>query len=106
MAVDAVDIQVPADEGIDCYVVTIGENANNEAVRLVYQLRRAGLKVEKDYLKRQMRAQLRAANRLQAHFTVIIGDNELEKEIVNVRNKQKGEQEEVTYLNHKKTYMK
>ncbi|ARA98975.1 histidine--tRNA ligase [Geobacillus thermodenitrificans] len=94
-ALEAEGIELPIHRGIDCYVVAVGERAKDETVRLVYELRRAGLRVEQDYLGRKMKAQLKAADRLGASFVAIIGDEELEKQTAAVKHMASGEQTDV-----------
>jgi len=99
MALDIAEKELPIEDQLDCYVVTLGEDAHAEAVNIVYKLRKAGLKVDQDYLGRQMRAQFRAANRMNAKFSIILGEEELKNKVVNVRDMQSGEQEEVEINN-------
>ena len=44
---------------------------------------------------RKMKAQLKSADRLNAKYTIIIGEDELEKGIVQVKNMESGEQKEM-----------
>jgi histidyl-tRNA synthetase len=104
-ALAAEGISLPIDEGIDCYVVALGEEAKKEAVSLVYALRNEGISVEKDYQDRKVKAQFKAADRLQAKYVLILGDDELARHVVNVKNMQTGEQVEVA-LDELTTYMK
>ena len=50
---------------------------------------------EKDYLGKSLKAQMKAADRFQVAYTVIIGDSELEKGVAVVREMATGEQHEV-----------
>lgn len=62
---------------VDVYVIALGEAAEKESVRLVHALRGAGIAAERDYGGRKMKAQMKSADRMQARFAVIIGDDEL-----------------------------
>ncbi|MFQ3542667.1 histidine--tRNA ligase [Halobacillus rhizosphaerae] len=95
MALEAEEIELPVNEGLDCYVVSFGDEAAQEAVKLTYQLRNAGVQVDKDYQNRKMKAQFKSADRLQAKYVVVLGDREVENQVVNVKNMQSGEQQEV-----------
>ena len=53
---------------IDCYLVALGESAKPKTFALLDQLRANGLKAEKDYLDRKMKAQFKAADRLKARL--------------------------------------
>lgn len=99
MALEVTGEELPIEDHLDCYVVTLGEEASDEAVKIVYDLRRAGFKVDQDYLNRQMRAQFRAANRMNAKYSIVLGDEELKNQVVNIRDMKSGEQEEVELNN-------
>ncbi|RKD23932.1 histidine--tRNA ligase [Ammoniphilus oxalaticus] len=88
-------IELPVKRELDCYVVAVGEQAEKEAVCILNKLRKHGLRADKDYQGRRMRAQFKAADRNQARVTLIIGDDELEKGIAVVRTMATGEQQEV-----------
>jgi histidyl-tRNA synthetase len=94
-ALEAEGISLPVAEGIDCYVVALGEKAKDESVVIVDKLRKAGIAAEKDYQDRKVKAQFKAADRLQAKYVAIIGDEELEKNVINVKDMATGEQVEV-----------
>jgi histidyl-tRNA synthetase len=94
-ALDAEGIALPVSEGIDCYVVAVGEKAKDESVLLVHQLRKAGIIADKDYQDRKIKAQFKAADRLNAKFVAILGDDELVKEVINIKEMSTGEQTEV-----------
>lgn len=96
MALEVCKKELPIDEQLDAYIVTIGEEAKKKAVKLLHQLRRAGFKIDKDYMNRQIRAQFRAANRLNTKFTLVLGEEELKKNMINIRNMDTGNQEEIS----------
>ena len=96
MALESEEIPLPIDDSIDVYFIALGDDAQLETVKLMQSLRQKGLKVDKDYMGKKMKAQLKNANRLQARVVVIIGENELETGYVQVRTMSTGEQEEVS----------
>lgn len=75
-------------------LVGMGEAGERETVRLAHDLRRAGLTVELLY-KGGMKRGLRRADRVNAAAAVLIGDDELAKGAVTVRNLDSGEQSDV-----------
>ncbi|MBY6035353.1 histidine--tRNA ligase [Fictibacillus nanhaiensis] len=95
MALEAEGITLDTEDVLDCYVVALGDDAKRKSVSLLNELRQAGIKSDKDYLDKKMKAQFKAADRLKAKFVAILGDEELAKGIINVKNMQSGEQTEV-----------
>src|SRR5699024_12141904 len=91
MALEAEQIKLPSEETLDCFFVAIGEEAEIEAVRLMHQLRQTGISVDKDYQQRKIKAQFRAADRLEARYVLILGDSELADQIVTVKSMADGE---------------
>src|SRR5699024_445927 len=97
MAIENEGIELPIDDSLDVYVISLGDDANLAAVKLVDQLRQNGLKADKDYMARKMKAQFKAANREHAKYTVVIGEEEIEANKVNIKNMDTGEQTEVAF---------
>lgn len=95
MALNTQNVELPAEKDLDCYIVAMGKEAKKRSVSLVHELRRAGVKADKDYMDRKTKAQFKAADRTNSTFTVVIGDDELEAEAVNIKNMETGAQEEV-----------
>lgn len=96
-AIDAENIALPIEKGLDCYIVAMGDRAKERSVSLLQEMRKAGISADKDYENKKMKAQLKQADRLQAKFVIIIGDEELEKGVANVKNMATGEQDAVAF---------
>ncbi|PAV28944.1 histidine--tRNA ligase [Virgibacillus profundi] len=95
MALEAEKKEIPIDEALDCFLVAVGDEAEKEAVRLVHELRKNGIQVDKDYQGRKMKAQFKSADRNKAKYVLILGEDELQKQIINVKEMQTGEQVEI-----------
>ncbi|QHT47259.1 histidine--tRNA ligase [Bacillus sp. SB49] len=95
MALDAEGVELPVEQGMDCFVVAMGEEAEKESVRITNELRLNGLQADKDYLGKKMKGQFKAADRLGSRYVLVIGDQELEKQVINVKDMETGEQKEI-----------
>lgn len=95
MALEAQKITLPIKETLDCYVIAIGDEAKLVASTISFKMRQTGLSCDQDFLDKKMKAQMKAADRYQASFVAIIGETELEKNIVNLKELSTGEQVEV-----------
>lgn len=104
LALQSEGVNLPVVQGLDCFLIPLGDVAEARAVSLLYDLRRAGLSADKDYTGRKMKAQMKQADRLQAKYVLLLGDEELAKQIVNVKAMETGEQEEVS-LEELTTYL-
>lgn len=94
-ALDAEGIELNLNEGIDCYLVSLGEEAKDYTVGLLQQLRQAGFSAERDYLDRKIKGQFKAADRVKAKFVAVLGDDELKNEVINLKDMTSGEQKEI-----------
>ena len=75
-------------------VIPVGEAAQMPALELAQQLRREGWPVDLGY-SGNLKKRLDRANKLNARLALIIGDTELQHEIVIVRDLDAGTQAEV-----------
>ncbi|MGN0481830.1 MAG: histidine--tRNA ligase [Lachnospiraceae bacterium] len=82
---------------IDLYVGILGTKAKAKAYELVNSLRDKGFIVETDYLDKSVKAQMKYANKIGARKTFILGEDELEKQVVSVKNMETGESVEVSF---------
>ncbi|QGH35070.1 histidine--tRNA ligase [Gracilibacillus salitolerans] len=95
MALEAEGIELPIDRQLDCYVVSLGEEANLKAAAIVNELRQTGIQVDKDYQGKKFKGQFKAADRLQAKYVLVLGDDELAKKQIAVKNMETGDQQTV-----------
>jgi histidyl-tRNA synthetase len=87
--------RIPQAGAPDVYVVALGDAARDEVARLVAALRHAGVRAESDYEGRSLRSQLKRADRLKARQVAIVGDDELARGEVTLRNMATGDQQAV-----------
>ncbi|MCO6452161.1 MAG: histidine--tRNA ligase [Caldilineales bacterium] len=76
-------------------VVHRGAAAKTAAVQVVSDLRRAGIPALLAFGDRSMKAQFRSADRAQVRYALVMGDDELARNAVTVREMHGGEQVEV-----------
>lgn len=80
---------------VDVYLVGLGEAAERETVKLLHRLRNRGITAERDYSGRKMKAQMKSADRLRARYTAILGDDELARGKITLKDMSNGEQRQV-----------
>lgn len=74
------------------YVGILGKESRAAAYKIVNDLRDMGIIVETDYMERSVKAQMKYANKIGAKNTVIIGEDELTKGVVRIKNMSTGEE--------------
>ena len=82
-------------EPTDLFVAALGRDAREEAIPWIGELRSRGFIVQLSYEEKGLKAQLRQANRLRARFCLILGEEELDQEVVKLRRMEDGLQEEI-----------
>ena len=78
------------------FVVTLGEEAKKEGFQLLDKLREADIASDMDYENKSLKGQMRKANDLKVKFTILIGDEELKKQSLLLKDMASGAQEEIS----------
>lgn len=86
MVMDAQGIEIPKPEGCRIFLAALGEAAEVPVQKLVYELRKLGVKAERDTTGRGLKAQMKYADRLGAAYSMVIGDNELNAGIARIKD--------------------
>ncbi|MGI5911637.1 MAG: histidine--tRNA ligase [Syntrophomonadaceae bacterium] len=83
------------DSKTDVFVTIMNAGYELQALEILTCLRRAGIKADKDYMDRSGRSQMKYADKLGARLVIIIGEEEVNKGLVTVRDMQGKEQVQV-----------
>ncbi|MCI6011788.1 MAG: histidine--tRNA ligase [Firmicutes bacterium] len=97
MLMEANGAQFPSEGQVDVFIAVMGDAAKAYGLKLCRQLRAQGVAAEMDTLARNIKNQFKYANRLDAKYTVVIGDNELEEGAATVKNMATSEQKQVKF---------
>ncbi len=81
----------------DIFIANIGADADLFVQKLVFDLRQNGIAAERDYLERSVKAQMKFANKIDAKFSAVIGDDDIKNGKLNVKNMKTGESEEIEF---------
>ena len=82
------------EEGL-VYLISLGEEAKRKGIQLLNNLRKAGIICDMDYKSKSLKGAMRSANDLKARYVLIIGEDELKKNVVTLKDMRGGEQKEV-----------
>ena len=96
LVLESQGIELPEDATPDLYIAPAGDAATQKAMQLVHDLRSAGVYALTDTVGRSIKAQMKYANKVGAHFSVVIGDNELESGNAMLKNMETGDQVEIS----------
>lgn len=76
----------------DAFIVTMGDDARVEGIKLARELRANGIKCDIDHAARSMKAQFKYANKLGAPVVAVIAGDELAQGVVKIKDMSKSEE--------------
>ncbi|QSF43995.1 histidine--tRNA ligase [Paenibacillus tianjinensis] len=88
-------VELETAKPLDVYFVALGEAADLEITKQLFNLRSQGFSAERDYLGRKMKAQMKSADRMSARYTAILGEDELNNGVIALKSMATGEQRTV-----------
>ncbi len=97
MLLEASGVEIPEPTGCDIFIAVMGEPAKLYGQKLMSDLRKQGKKVQMDCLQRNFKGQFKYADRQKAKFTIVIGDDELAKGEVTLKNMVTGDQKTIKF---------
>jgi histidyl-tRNA synthetase len=77
------------------YIIALGQKARTQSLKYLNELRKANIPCDTDYENKSLKGAMRRADDLGATQVIIIGDNELEKEALTLKDMSSGEQKEI-----------
>ncbi|MBS0169595.1 MAG: histidine--tRNA ligase [Nitrospira sp.] len=88
------DVVIPSTPRV--YVAAFGTKGAEVGFSLLDELRRAGVPADMDFRSTSLKAHLRQADRLGALYTILLGDDEIEKNAATLRHMQTKAQEDLS----------
>lgn len=85
--------------GVDAFVIAMKEGYQPQAFLLLQQLREAGISADMSFISGSMKSQMGKANKANARFTLILGEDEIKSNTVAFKDMQAGTQEIVEAKN-------
>jgi len=87
--------QINADK-LDVFLALMDQKYEPQATRILIGLRRAGIKSDRDYNHRSAKAQMKYADKLGARIVLLLGEDEIQRGVITIRNMQSREQSEAS----------
>ncbi|MEN6372792.1 MAG: histidine--tRNA ligase [Armatimonadota bacterium] len=95
LTLEKLGIELEVDTRPGIFLAVMGSEAREAAIRLIYDLRDNGISAETDFTGRSLKSQMKLADKLGAKFVLIIGEDEIKKGVVSLRDMLAKEQREV-----------
>ncbi len=87
----------PQTPPLHVYFIILGDKARGAAMPLMRRLRLGGITVDGDYSDKSMKAQFKQSAHHDARFVAIIGESEVEKGVVNLKDQREGTEHTVSH---------
>jgi histidyl-tRNA synthetase len=84
------------DDSLDIYIIRLEKELESVVSEFAYKLRKQNLAVDFDYLQRSVKAQMREANKMNANFTLFVGGEEYEQEMITLKNMESGKEDKIS----------
>lgn len=97
IACEELGIDLGSEKSVDVYIVTLGEEARKWGLAHLPAIREKGISATMDYMGRSMKAQMKDANRENANYTLIAGENELKEGLFILRNMRESDEQAFTF---------
>lgn len=94
LALEKSGVDVPS-QNLDVYILPISDGAKIAAIKIISELRNAGISADMDLMGRNMSKAMKYANSIGVAKTILIGDKELAENSVTVRDMKTGEQKNI-----------
>ena len=95
MALDLEKIELPINNSLDAFIMYVSESEKEYAISLTQYLRMNNYKVEMEYMGRGLKGQFKQADRLNSKYLIILNDEDLQNDIVKIKNNETKEEYEV-----------
>uniref|UniRef100_UPI0040420DC1 histidine--tRNA ligase n=1 Tax=Enterococcus faecalis TaxID=1351 RepID=UPI0040420DC1 len=80
------EVMIPSAASLDAYVVGLGDVTNLEALKVVQAIRGFGFSADRDFMRRKAKAQFKTADKEGAKLVLTLGEDELAKGVINVKD--------------------
>ena len=92
LTLEANGVEIGNPNHTDIFVVTIGDKAKLKSFSILKDLRENHISADKDHLDRSLKSQFKYSNKINAKYTIVIGDDELDKDKATLKNMETGDQ--------------
>jgi histidyl-tRNA synthetase len=81
------------------FVIGLGEESQRQTLKILRSLRQNNISADTDYQEKSLKAALRRADALKVKFVIILGDLELKRGVLQLKDMQRGIQKEINIEN-------
>ncbi len=87
--------EIPEPDPLDVFITVMGDKAKLKGLEIIHKLHLAGISAQMDLMSRNVKGQFKYAARLGARYTVVIGEDELDRGVAQLKDMDAHEQTEI-----------
>jgi len=95
MAMNSLENNMDDPKQIDVFLALLDEKYETQAMNILSGLRRADIRADRDYNQRSTKAQMKYADKMGARLVLLLGEDEIQRGVVTIRDMQTRQQSEV-----------
>jgi len=92
LALESEGVELTDRQYVDIYIIPIGETSRNLALELAVNCRRGGFVADIAFGDRALKGSMKAADKIAAHFVLVLGDDELSSGLGRLKRMSDGEE--------------
>ncbi len=97
IALDAEGVKLPEQKRLDLYVVAVDQSCVTITTKIVQSIRKMGYSVDRDFLNKSVKAQMKYANKINARFTMVVGQDEIDNDKYTLKNMDTGDEHRLSF---------
>lgn len=106
MALASASVNPKEAADIVLFICSADETVRKEVMKMISDIRKAGIKCETDLIGRSVKSQMKEADRQKARYTMVIGERELQNDSAEIRRMKDGNIRNVSGLANIINYLK
>ena len=88
-------ITIPKDQPTDVFIASIGKKADLYVEKTIFELRKLGIRAEKDLMERSLKSQLKYAGKINCRYYLVFGEDEISRKKAVLKNMNTGNEKEI-----------
>jgi len=97
LSLESLNAQNPEKRALPVFLAWLGKDAKETCMRHAMDLRKSGIPAVVELEEKSLKSQMRSANRLNAAYVLICGENEINKGSVSCKDMKTGTQEDISF---------
>ncbi len=97
MVIEQTGKVIPDENKVEVYIAKQPNLISNKDIEIAKALRDKGITCETDLLERSFKAQFKYANKIAASYVFVLGQDEIDNNVVTVKNMSTGEEQKIAF---------